>query len=681
MEKKIFISYSHQDNQCAKGIARFLQRQNYNVWIDVENLEIGKSWASNIQEAQKSADTFIAILSKNSIRRKEVLKEIAFALEKKDKSPNYQVLFIVIGNLHPSWFVCDETCISDKIINYLQTVQFIQLDAKGTINISSMENLIRALNGKMIYSNKKNFIDTNEYIYESGIPQKKYDSIADNIFYQVHSSDLAPSTVFPFALDNQWLPASMSLELKKEFKENGFESEKVEKFVETFQKKNLFLSLINSRQVLLNRAAAINSQCLQKYYCHENSYEPSEKQAFINLLQNGSIILFLYGDDERTPYFSKSPKYATKQYCIDAWNQLCKNTKIHCIRENWEKPLDVHKYNLVKQCLSLAYDIEINEILADCFGFNQNQKQQFFDVLKEIDMTVFLKTHIVGTGHRSEVRGFTRTDFYKNFVVIQESSNHPAPVLNCNYDPDKPFHEVLKKIIDIYYNSLFANHFNCSALIPNDISPEDTFIHQMYLNHGIKEVSPDELEYAFSEFFQNETILDKIKEFGDSLFIHHWNLEKIVQLRHGIHWREYIELMEYIIERSTYWSIDFSDIEKLIELFFRSIEEFKTMKNNENFTPAYTFRICIGSKVLDIICTEKIKKLKSYPGNFYAESQNIMIIQFIMGDTTSNIYKISDSIFPALKIFDGKTNHTGGEEYFKEISKFLIEHCGFVLMS
>ena len=36
MGKRVFISYSHQDSVCAKGIARFLTRQGYDVWIDVD---------------------------------------------------------------------------------------------------------------------------------------------------------------------------------------------------------------------------------------------------------------------------------------------------------------------------------------------------------------------------------------------------------------------------------------------------------------------------------------------------------------------------------------------------------------------------------------------------------------------------------------------------------------------
>lgn len=65
MPRKVFISYSHQDHVCAQGIARFLIRQGYDVWIDVDKLTAGQNWASNIEDALKNSDVFLALLSKN----------------------------------------------------------------------------------------------------------------------------------------------------------------------------------------------------------------------------------------------------------------------------------------------------------------------------------------------------------------------------------------------------------------------------------------------------------------------------------------------------------------------------------------------------------------------------------------------------------------------------------------
>lgn len=47
-------------------------------------------------------------------------------------------------------------------------------------------------------------------------------------FTRVHASDLAPSTAFPFALDNQWLPDEIiadDSDMKGQFMHYGFEAE------------------------------------------------------------------------------------------------------------------------------------------------------------------------------------------------------------------------------------------------------------------------------------------------------------------------------------------------------------------------------------------------------------------------------------------------------------------------
>ena len=133
---------------CAQGIARFLLRQNYDVWIDVERIVSGQKWAADINEALQTADTVLAVISKNSVRRTEVLREISEAIKRSEEEEDFRIIFVVIGNVHPSWFVSGDREVEEKIIQYLEAVQFVQLDARGTISIASMQNILRALNGK-----------------------------------------------------------------------------------------------------------------------------------------------------------------------------------------------------------------------------------------------------------------------------------------------------------------------------------------------------------------------------------------------------------------------------------------------------------------------------------------------------------------------------------------------------
>ena len=161
------------------------------------------------------------------------------------------------------------------------------------------------------------------------------------------------------------------------------------------------------------------------------------------------------------------------RHAVDEWNRLCTEIAMYCIRENWETPVDKHSQELVKQCTTLAFNKETNDMLAECFDFDVVQKKEFLSTLKEIEMSVFLQTHIIGTGRRSDVKGYSRSAFYRNFVVVDKSEDHLDPVLNCIFDEKKPFHRELKKMIDVYYNSIFTNFFNCAALIPSDIRPDN----------------------------------------------------------------------------------------------------------------------------------------------------------------------------------------------------------------
>lgn len=687
---KIFISYSHQDHNCANGITRFLSRQGYDVWIDTDRLMSGQKWTADIDSALKSADALIALISENSVRRTEVLRELETAfsrLENSAEASAFQLLFIVIGNVHPAWF-SEKNSLTDKIIQYLNDVQYIQLDAKANITIASMQNLLHALHGKMIYSSPPGFKHTNDnYIYETGIPERVYDNATENCFFRVHSSDLAPSTVFPFALDNQWLPDEIiDSEMYSAFLQDGFASDKIADYINKFQLNNLYLALLHSRQIIINRASILNSRSLRRLYCPSEHSDPeleSDQEAFIQLLANGTIVVFLYGNHEITPHVNKTPEYSTEAYAVNAWNGLCRRVQMYCIRENWETPVDRHSMEFVKHCTTLSVSTETNQMLAKCFGLDQTETSDFFTVLKEIEMTVFLQTHITGTGHRTDVKGYSRSAFYKNFIVMEDSEKNA--VLNCIFDRSKPFFRQLKKMIDVYYNSIFTNYFNCWALLPNNMKPEDTFIHQLYLNHGAKEVGPDELKYAFSEFFANDEILTLIHSVESVFYIENWTLSKIMEYRKSIRWLEYVELLESIVNRSTSWKVDFSEVEQMIRVFTASIQQFELSDGNHRIpkgkgtgkiVPAYTFRICIGSKVLDVICSENVRKLKQYPGTFFSRNQNSLTIQFQIGDTTAN-YAYTSCFFP-IKIFDGKTNYIGGNMYFEQLCDFLTEQYEFV---
>ena len=108
--KKIFISYSHKDHIFANAIARFLIRRGYQVWIDSKQLQVGANWSEDIDEAVKQADYVFGILSADSVRRPEVIRELCIALNQKKE----QFLVITIGRIHHSWFFNSRSPILQK---------------------------------------------------------------------------------------------------------------------------------------------------------------------------------------------------------------------------------------------------------------------------------------------------------------------------------------------------------------------------------------------------------------------------------------------------------------------------------------------------------------------------------------------------------------------------------------
>lgn len=690
MTKSLFLSYSHQDSACAGGIARFLKKNDYTVWIDSESIEYGEQWMASIDEAISQTDSFVALISKSSVRRSEVVREISDALKKSESDPDYRVVFVVIGFVHESWFTSSDKDALERVKRHYAEIQFVKLNAKGSITLEAMRDLLRALDGKATYDFSEVFGEGNDYIFEAGIPEKAFDEHADGNYYRVSASDLSPSTVFPFSLDNQWLPDELmhgDSFLRDRFLKEGFASAEVQEYLNRYRLKNLFISLIHSRQIILNRASILNCGSLRKIYDRvsvntQGTGEDVEREAFKSLLQDGSIIVFLYGREEVTPFVSRLPEYSTEEHAVEMWNELCSEVQMYCIRENWDNPVDRHKTIFAKHCSTIALDEETNNMIAECFNLDPGEKRDFFITLKDIAMSVFNKTHVLGPGHQAETGGYSRSSFYRDFVVGSCEDGEDYAVLNCIFDVRKPFHMQLKKLIDVFYNSIFANSFTCTALIPT-ANPEDTFIHNLYLKHGSKEVTLEELEYAFSDFMKNESLLKMMEGIGEHLDVRSWSMQKIAKYRLTAEWHQYIELLEYITTRSEQWMVDFNDVEKLVEYFVESLkalegeseraEEAAMLQERASSDPAYTFRICIGSRVMDVVYRENVRKMRIYKGVLSDDDQNSLLIQFVVGDTLSRNSLVADTIFPFIKIFDGKTDHMSGSDYFRELKDFFEE--------
>lgn len=674
MGKKIFISYSHADNVFANAIARYLQRRKYLVWIDTKQLKAGSNWSKDIDEAICQADFFFCILSADSVRRREVIREASVMLKQNPK----KTLFIMIGHVHDSWFSDQRSQNVQNLLKHLKMYQHIEFNGRGDVTEEKMslidEFLTQGHSKESVPSTPDIDLDKDEYIAINGIPEQIIDSVNGQLFYKVQPYDLSISTGYPFALDNQWIPEIIyqNENYWLEFEKKGFSSAELADIIKQEQEKCFIVSLIHMRQLIINKSAILNTMALRSFYMLEKN-----KKSFVNLIRNGSIIVFLYGEGEMSPFVHKLPKYETEKDAVESWNNLCKENPIYCIRENWGNAIDQHSIDFVKFCCTIADDIENNEILSDSFGMDSIKRLQFFSVLKDIAVQGFVKARMSGTNMFNNLKGLSRSYFYKSFIVREESTTSPKPVLNCLFDRDKPFHVELKRMVDFYYNALFANYFNCWPLTPVNLPSNLTFLSQLYLKKHDNDLAVEELEYALSEFMAYQNVLNLFDSLGHEIFLNNWDLEKVELLRSKNDWLDYISSFENIVKRSLSWQIDFSELNTMVEKFIQMMQPFHLSSGSEDLPePCYSFRILVGSSVIDLVVSNTWKKFRNVHGTFKA-NQSPVQVSFQLGDITNKT--IQDTIFHPICFFRGSTIVNHGKMFHDKLETYLLDN-GFKMM-
>jgi len=81
-EPDIIISYGHDDEAFARKLVQALKKHNLNVWIDIFNIESGKSWARQIGEALDTCKAMVLIMSPSSMESTNVEDEWNYYLDK-----------------------------------------------------------------------------------------------------------------------------------------------------------------------------------------------------------------------------------------------------------------------------------------------------------------------------------------------------------------------------------------------------------------------------------------------------------------------------------------------------------------------------------------------------------------------------------------------------------------------
>ncbi|MCH7675899.1 TIR domain-containing protein, partial [candidate division KSB1 bacterium] len=82
-ENLIFISYARKDKDFAVKLAHDLLSQGVNIWLADFEIKAGDSWDMEVQKALTACISFLVVLSEASEKSKNVMDEVAYAIEEK----------------------------------------------------------------------------------------------------------------------------------------------------------------------------------------------------------------------------------------------------------------------------------------------------------------------------------------------------------------------------------------------------------------------------------------------------------------------------------------------------------------------------------------------------------------------------------------------------------------------
>lgn len=137
----LFISYSRRDTEFVRKLADKLTDAGREIWVDWEDIPLTADWWKEIQEGIDGSDTFIFIISPDSVQSKVCRQELDHAIDTNKRF--VPVLYREIETkedreaMHPAisthnWLYFRETDDFDKAFNSLNEVVELDLDHTKT---------------------------------------------------------------------------------------------------------------------------------------------------------------------------------------------------------------------------------------------------------------------------------------------------------------------------------------------------------------------------------------------------------------------------------------------------------------------------------------------------------------------------------------------------------------------
>lgn len=99
---KVFISYSHDDDEWVRAFAEALRDQNVDVWFDQWDVALGASLHDALETGLRESDAMVTVVSRSNARSPNMFFELGLAL-----GMGKRLIPIVSKDLELSWIPFD----------------------------------------------------------------------------------------------------------------------------------------------------------------------------------------------------------------------------------------------------------------------------------------------------------------------------------------------------------------------------------------------------------------------------------------------------------------------------------------------------------------------------------------------------------------------------------------------
>ena len=635
--RKLFVSYSSSDSEKVRAIVDVLERNCFRCWHDYDSegsgsgIPLGTIWRQKIADAIEKSGAFLAFISRGFSGRPVALWEVEQALKKREVDPkHYPIIFVFLEPVNMSIFSED----IQKAVHNTQNIRYWKVVRRsGFLTRDFVRRLIYANWPDCVIDHEKremmgmarltpgnwNKDEENALIFAAEtLPERSYHRLSREAvikscvtkehiskedlevlpfqkaklkngktfaFYRLSPDDIERNTVYPFVMDDQWVPSefydpALSVsdsqtpeypQITKAFKESGLTSDLVRQEIVSRQQREIIRCLLHNWQIVVNRAFIVNSEVFRQWYAPDDN-NPEDYSAFRSLIGDDSIIVFLSREDH--PYPLSLPKFATTRENIEKWRAFCldvskeEDKSIACLRLDWNNDSNEYEdqsllgYQFQEFCLTTAENEHRMKAMMNALGIASEMYPAFRERWRAVEADVVAWT-------RNHDRPYNRSRFYEAFIIPSESKVNEGKV-----DLKKKFSAQFKQIIDFRYNLNLTTALQIQPAFPPQFRLNAFLIAGNSDLQRQRELNTEELIVAVEDF--SEDVLRNPDNFlSKNIFMPKktsFELLHLPEIRKREPWRNYMLELSESKTRSRLREPDFFNIKRVWEKYRKFLE-------------------------------------------------------------------------------------------------------------